>query len=280
MTKNVRSAERRGRSSGEGARQPAYSAPALEKGLDVLELLASVPEGLTQSAIAQHLGRSIQEVYRMVVSLERRGYIVRRPPGDAFSLSMKLHRLAFAYPPLRRLTMAAEPILQRLSFEAHQAFLLSVLDGVSIWAVSQVDSPEPMGLRIRLGNAASAARTASGRVLLAFQEPEVQEWIFAALSKSLEAKTFKRLEARVEKIHQRGYERITDETIRGVTDVSMPVFDRNGAALAALTMPFLETASNAVSIDVAAELLVTASGELSAAMGGTTRRPALPLKPF
>lgn len=280
METEARSARSRGRSSGEGSKQPAYSAPALEKGLDVLELLASVPEGLTQSAIAQHLGRSIQEVYRMVVSLERRGYIVRRPPGDAFWLSMKLHKLALAYPPLRRLRMAAEPIMQRLSFEAHQAFLLSVLDGVSIWAIAQVDSPEPVGLRVRLGTAASAARTASGRVLLAFQEPEVQHWIFDAMSKSLDAKTFQRLKARVDQIHRRGYELITDETIRGVTDVGMPVLDRKGTALAALTMPFLETASNTISRDAAAELLAAAAEELSAAMGGEMRRPALPLIPF
>ena len=69
--------------------QAAYLAPALEKGLDVLELLARQSEGLTQSQIAQQLSRSLQEVYRMVVSLERRGYIRRGPQDEAFRLSMK-----------------------------------------------------------------------------------------------------------------------------------------------------------------------------------------------
>jgi DNA-binding IclR family transcriptional regulator len=117
-------------------------------------------------------------------------------------------------------------------------------------------------------------------VLLAFQEPEVQHWIFDAMSKSLDAKTFQRLKARVEKIHLHGYELITDETMRGVTDVGMPVLDRKGTALAALTMPFLEMASNTVSRDAATELLAAAAEELSAAMGGEMRRPALPLISF
>lgn len=280
MDTEARSTARRGRLSSTGSKPPAYSAPALEKGLDVLELLANEPEGLTQSAIAQRLGRSIQEVYRMVVSLERRGYIVRRPPGDAFWLSMKLHKLALAYPPLRRLRMAAEPIMQRLSFEAHQGFLLSVLDGVSIWAIAQVDSPEPVGLRVRLGTPASAARTASGRVLLAFQEPEAQHWIYAALSRTLDARTFGRLKARVEQIRRRGYELITDETMRGVTDVGMPVLDLKGTALAALTMPFLQTVSNTVSIDTATKLLAAATEELCVAIGGKPQRISLPLIPF
>ena len=35
--------------------RPKYSVPALEKGLDILELLATRSEGLTQSAIAAEL---------------------------------------------------------------------------------------------------------------------------------------------------------------------------------------------------------------------------------
>ena len=57
-----------------------YTAPALEKGLDVLELLASVSEALTHSEIARRLGRSVSEVFRMLVCLEERGYISRTGP--------------------------------------------------------------------------------------------------------------------------------------------------------------------------------------------------------
>src|SRR5271155_5285940 len=94
------------------ARRSAYLAPALEKGLDVLELLAGVPEGLTQSQIAQRLNRSLQEVYRMVVSLERRGYITRWPQEDTLRLTMKLYDLALTFPPIAKLTDAAQPIMR------------------------------------------------------------------------------------------------------------------------------------------------------------------------
>ena len=43
-----------------------YSAPALEKGLDILELLADSAPGLTQNQIATRLGRSASELFRMV----------------------------------------------------------------------------------------------------------------------------------------------------------------------------------------------------------------------
>ena len=54
-----------------------YTAPALEKGLDILELLASRFEPMSQAAIAHALGRTPSEVFRMISVLEQRGYLVR-----------------------------------------------------------------------------------------------------------------------------------------------------------------------------------------------------------
>src|SRR5260370_42528703 len=52
-----------------------YRAPALDKGLDILELLAGEEEGLSQAEIAKALGRTPNEHYRMLERLAR--------PGDA-----------------------------------------------------------------------------------------------------------------------------------------------------------------------------------------------------
>jgi uncharacterized membrane protein len=52
-----------------------YRAPALDKGLDILELLAGVDGGLTQAEIAKKLGRSPNEFYRMLDRLVKRGYV-------------------------------------------------------------------------------------------------------------------------------------------------------------------------------------------------------------
>ena len=54
-----------------------YRAPALDKGLDILELLAGIDGGLTQAEIAKQLGRSPNEFYRMLDRLVRRGYVTR-----------------------------------------------------------------------------------------------------------------------------------------------------------------------------------------------------------
>lgn len=54
-----------------------YRAPALEKGLDILELLARNSSPMTTSQMACALGRSVSELFRMVLALEYRGYIAQ-----------------------------------------------------------------------------------------------------------------------------------------------------------------------------------------------------------
>ena len=52
-----------------------YRAPALDKGLDILELLATSPEGMTKAEIAKGVERSPNETYRMLRTLVRRNYV-------------------------------------------------------------------------------------------------------------------------------------------------------------------------------------------------------------
>mgnify|MGYP003583588565 CR=1 FL=1 len=59
----------------DGTQSSRYRAPALEKGLDIIELLASETEPMSPSQISQRLGRSMSELFRMIQVLEHRGYI-------------------------------------------------------------------------------------------------------------------------------------------------------------------------------------------------------------
>ena len=79
-----------------------YRAPALDKGLDILELLAETDEGLSQAEIAKALNRSPNEIYRMLDRLVRRGYIARTTT-DRYELTLKLFALAHRHAPMRRL---------------------------------------------------------------------------------------------------------------------------------------------------------------------------------
>src|SRR5277367_1480665 len=75
-----------------------YPTPALEKGLDILELFAHEPSGLTKSDVARRLNRTVSEIFRMLLCLEERGYIGRADDDDRFRLTLKIFRMALEYP--------------------------------------------------------------------------------------------------------------------------------------------------------------------------------------
>jgi DNA-binding IclR family transcriptional regulator len=258
----------------------AYGAPALEKGLDILELLAGMSRGVTQSEIAQLLGRSLQEVYRVVMVLERRGYIQRRPGDDGLFLSNRMYALSNQYPPLRRLLDIALPILNTASIDAYQAIHIAVLDRLDIRVVAQVDSPAPLGFRLRVGTQNPAPATASGRVLLAFQPQSLKDWAFGEIERTTPADTAKALEHRIEVIQRRGYEMIAGEGLQGITDVSFPILDSEGHAVAGLTMPYLPSAKERVSFESACRALFEAARAITEAFGGTLPTPTFPLAPI
>ncbi|WP_420408443.1 IclR family transcriptional regulator [Hoeflea sp.] len=262
--------------SGRAGKQP-YGAPALEKGLDILELLAGLSHGVTQSEIAQLLGRSLQEVYRVVMVLERRGFIQRRPGEDGYFLSNRMYELAHLYPPLARLVDTATPLMNSASVIADQALHIAILDNTFIRVVAQVDSPAPLGFRLRVGTKNPAMSTSSGRLLVAFQRPSIKDWVLDDLRRTSTAEEAEALIFRIEKIHARGYEMVTGEGLQGITDVSFPLLDSSGFAQAVLTMPFLSAARQKVSFDAACQATFEAAEKITGALGGHQPKVDFPL---
>ncbi len=97
-----------------------YAAPALEKGLDILEALSESAEGYTLNELCQALGRNVNEIFRMAVTLQRRGYI-QADQNDRYTLTLKMFRLAHRQQPIKSLVGAALPLLHELAERARQS---------------------------------------------------------------------------------------------------------------------------------------------------------------
>jgi DNA-binding IclR family transcriptional regulator len=67
---------------------PKYTAPALDKGLDILEVLANADQPMSLNALAKAMGRTVSEIFRMAVTLEQRGYLIL-DDNDRYSLSCR-----------------------------------------------------------------------------------------------------------------------------------------------------------------------------------------------
>jgi DNA-binding IclR family transcriptional regulator len=249
-----------------------YQAPALEKGLDIIELLASTSEPLSQHQLAKRLDRSVGEIFRMLISLERRGYVSRRETDGAYQLTLRLFELAHAHPPMERLLADAVDEMQALAELAGQSCHLAVYRDGRILVVAQAESPRPRGFVVKLGTSFPLSKTASGRVLTAFQPPtERRRRIDKMLAESERGPSRPAIEARLTKIRGRGFEEARSDVVSGVTDLCFPLLDHQGIAVAALAMPFLEMTDNAVDRMVARKHTAAAAQRLSRGLGFAVR---------
>lgn len=244
-----------------------YSAPALEKGLDILELLAGERDVLPASEIAQRLGRSMGEIFRMLVTLEQRGWL-RRGEGNGYGLSLRLFELAHRHPPVERLLVVALPEMQRFSERVGQSCHLSIHHDGRILVVAQAETPRPRGFVVRLGASFGLLDTASGRVLAAFQSEEERE---RRLARGLELEGMEDpgqgLRSRLARIAARGHEAAPSESVAGILDLSFPLRDHTGRAVAALTLPFATMLGDTLGSAEATHLLGEAAARLSATLG-------------
>jgi DNA-binding IclR family transcriptional regulator len=245
-----------------------YSAPALEKGLDILELLADDPQALTPSEIAHRLRRTIGEVFRMLVCLDDRGYICQAGSGERYQLSLKLFEVAHQHHPLQRLVGAARPLMQQVAEITGQSCHLAVLSHSDVVVVAQVDAPGKMGFAVRLGANIDLLDTASGHVILAFQKDEIQSRILRVWQHRSGRRIPASLHRHLTEIRRRRYEELASYQVRGVVNISFPVLNQHAEAVAAMAVPFLPRVGGRVGPAQVKAALSSATRNLSITIGG------------
>ncbi len=244
-----------------------YSAPALEKGLDVLEMLAAQPHSLSLQEIARRLQRTPNELFRMLDVLVRRGYLSRLP-DSTYALTLRLFELAQHHPPVERLLDVAMPYMEQLARQTGQSNHLSVHHDARLVVLARAEPPEPMSALVRQGaHFAFLDDRVSARVITAFQSSERQELYLKELmgpraSASRRASLVKRVQA----IRARGYDEGPSDTLSGVVDICFPLFDHFGV-VAALNIVYLNQRDARVTVPAARGALQAVADSISRSLG-------------
>lgn len=214
-----------------------YRAPALAKGLDILELLANVPDGLTQVAIAKELQRTTPEIFRMLAVLKQRGY-VWQSADDHYHLSARMLEIAYRHPPMQRLLTLSRVPMQRLAHRINQSVHLCIPQSGRLLVVAQVDNPDNNINTVRLGANVPIYDSASGRALAAFIDAEALALMLEQVGQDRHCRRELFL-ADLPSVRAVGHYEGPSLTIAGITNLSAPVFDFTGYAVAAMTIPFI-----------------------------------------
>jgi DNA-binding IclR family transcriptional regulator len=244
-----------------------YPTPALEKGLDILELFASTPSGLTVSEVARKLNRTVSEIFRMLLCLEQRGYLAQSANKERYHLTLRLFRLGQEHPPTKRLVTESLPVMHQVAHELRQSCHLGVLDGGHVVILAQVDSPESTGFYVKVGSKVDLMHATTGHVILAHQDQDscrraIDEWMLET-NKKMPAD----LEEHLEKIRIRGYERRPSYEVTGVVNIGFPILNAQGNAVAGLTVPYVKRIEDTIGIPEIIVSLRRASRQISEAIG-------------
>ena len=244
-----------------------YPTPALEKGLDILELFASTPGTLTVSEVSRCLNRTISEIFRMILCLEQRGYLAQSPNQEGYHLTLRLFRLAQEHPPTKRLVTEALPIMHWLAHELRQSCHLGIVDGGHVVILAQVDSPESTGFYVKMGSKVDLMHAATGHVILAHQNEDARERAIEEWRRETKKAKPADLGGHLAAIRSRGYERRASYEVAGVVNISFPVLNVQGQAIAGLTVPYVKRLEDKISIAEVVSALREASQKISKAMG-------------
>ena len=245
-----------------------YSAPALSKGLDILELLASQTSGLKKAEIALALDRSISEIYRMLAVLQDRNYVLLDPESERYSLTMRMFEMSHRHPPTKRLTSIAGEFMEGVARKLNQSLHMAILHGADILVIAQVDAPGNNVTSVRLGARVPVVFTASGACLTHLMPLERRSKICSG-AENVTSEAIERFEATVRQVQDYGFCQSPSPIIESVHNISVPIFSYGGEVAAALTVPHVKRllAVNDPDLDVCKRELIEAGKRISERIG-------------
>jgi DNA-binding IclR family transcriptional regulator len=151
---------------------PAETSQTLDRGLRVLDVLASSTDGLTVTELAGRLGVNRTVVYRLVSTLEQHA-LVRRDPRSRLHVGLGVLHLASAVQPVLR--DLAVPVLRELAEGVGCTAHLTVADGEEALALAVVEpSWTDFHVSYRVGSRHPLTRGAAGKAILLGRQPDAE----------------------------------------------------------------------------------------------------------
>ena len=205
--------------------QTKYAAPALEKGIDILEFLARSEQPLNLTEIAIGLERSKSEIFRMVTVLEQRTLIERSGNSDTFRITDKLFLLRLQRADTRQLISAAVPQMEKFAQATSQSCHIAIRVGDEIIVIAKVEAANNVSVSVPIGHRRSLVNSPSGKCLLASAPSSEVARLFKNAAKAPRGKSLKLLQEELAGIAQIGYCIVENSFAASVVGVSAPIIN-------------------------------------------------------
>jgi IclR family pca regulon transcriptional regulator len=212
----------------------------LGKGLRVIECFDDSHPRLTATEAGELAGLTRTAARRYLVSLVHYGYA--DTDGKHYWLLPSILRLGRSYLEAARLPRLVQPFMQRLSMQTGETANLSVLDGHEIVYLTRSNSPRIISIGFHVGARVPAHVVSPGFVILAtFSRDKLDAWLKAQEFGQFTDETItdpERLKAAIAQARRQGYWLADQYIDMGLRGLAVPLHDRNGRCVGALSITF------------------------------------------
>lgn len=218
------------------------AAPAADRILDVLDLLAGESEPLAGGIVAHRLGLPRSTTYRLLAILVERGYVVYLPQDRRYGLGAAAYELGSAYQRQAPLQRVARPILHDLVDRSQQNAHLCVLHGRDVLYLIEERAPGRPLLVTNVGVRLPSISTASGLAMLAALPATQIRALFPDAGSFVETaqgpSTPTGLRRMLTDVRNRGFATEEDSITEGLSSVAQIVRDHAGYPAAAIAATY------------------------------------------
>jgi DNA-binding IclR family transcriptional regulator len=211
----------------------------LHKTLDVLEIVKSRDSGYTLADLTRAVELPKATVYRIVSTLEKRGYLDRGQDGG-YRLSRKMFDMQRQDSMETILSRAAQPFLQRLVDAYKETVNLGILNAGEVVVINTVESPLGVRMSSKIGNRRHLHSTALGKCFLAgLPDKDLLRLVRVKGMPRLTANTLvtkDALMAEIERVRQQGYAIDNQENELDGRCIGAPVHGPDGRVLGAVSI--------------------------------------------
>jgi IclR family KDG regulon transcriptional repressor len=248
-----------------------YVIQSVSHSLDVLEQFCADADELGVTELSKRLKLHKNNVFRLLATLESRGYIEQNRATENYRLGIRCLQLGQSYVQHMGLLRQARPIMHELVRQVRETAYVAVLRRNVVVPVDTVEADRPVRIMSPLGLPLPLHATAAGKAYLAFEsEDDLRTLLPDSLPKLTERTLVDRqaLAQHLKGIASAGYAVDLGEHLEDIRAVAAPVRDytRNVVGTLAIAGPAFRLTNERIEKDVA-PLVLKAGRELSNRLG-------------
>ncbi|WP_374625328.1 IclR family transcriptional regulator [Devosia sp.] len=253
-----------------------YIVQPVTKALQVLDYVARQGHDVTLTETVQELGLPKTTVFRYLQTLSAAGFLSHDQQRDRYGVGGRFRQLGQIDRSLMALREVAQPEMRQLVETFHETVNLAVLSESEVVYIDMLEPERPVKAQARIGYRHPAHSTSLGKAMVAFL-PDAGG--LADRDRDLPAMTHRTLtDARkfrrqVEDVRRRGYAVEIGENEDGLMCVGVPILDRAGYPVAAISLSAPERRMKRERTDAAAVALKVAAERISMHLSSASRSP-------